>query len=183
MPFFIHSTDVVNLILQSGEFRGTNKEMAKLGMSRDDALALEAAGKATFHTLFATPADTRESVIRIKNRSGRNVRGVLVFSNEKGTIVEGQGYPSAAGATVSLSDMDLRLVLLEREDCIHEGWTCCCKSTQRSVAYQQLLVKTEEMGVPTILAAGLRDLTVLEMDHYIAGLAPAGLAPQPQQMV
>jgi hypothetical protein len=183
MPYFIHSTNAANQILESGQFLGTNKTVGTLGLPRE--ALVERLGADQFKTMFGTPAQTRQSVSRIGERSGQNIRGVLIFSNEKGAIQTTENYPFVAGATVPLAELDLRLVLLERDDCrrTSNSWLCWCASTKNTEAYKQLLRKNTQPHVEIILVNGLRKLTVLHMQGFIDQLSPATSAPQQQVMV
>lgn len=166
MPHFIHSTSVANLILESGEFHGTNKAMAKTGK------AASTFKDAELLTLFAPLAQARESVSRIKPPSGDNIRGILVFSNERGAItVPAEGYPRVAGACVLLSAMNLRLVLLELDDCRRTTtWFCCCTSTSDTQGYRTFNRRLGARHAPVRLVEDLRNLDALGIQAQLDAL-------------
>ena len=155
MPYFLHSTSAANLILQSGEFHGSNKAMAKTGQSADDF------DDAALTTLFAPIEQTSKSVSRIKPPKGDNIRGILLFSNERNAIVvPDEGYPYTAGRRVALNTLDLKLVLLELEDCQRTTtWFCCCKSTSQTAGYRTFIRLLGRRHAPVRLIEDLRNLT------------------------
>jgi len=193
MPHFIHSTSKANLILLSGKFLGSNKQMSKTGMTRAEVMAHNAANannQIELTTLFARPEHTLHSVARIGERSGRNIRGVLIFSNENNQINDVGQYPSVAGAEVLLNTLNLRLVLLEFEDCEATASSCCGLRTNTSDSQDYIQLTNHVLQLPQVLierVRNLRGITVQAMNAYIATIPPVGpalgqqLAPAPVQ--
>lgn len=167
--------------------------MSKTGMTRAEVMAHNAANannQIELTTLFARPEHTLHSVARIGERSGRNIRGVLIFSNENNQINDVGQYPSVAGAEVLLNTLNLRLVLLEFEDCEATASSCCGLRTNTSDSQDYIQLTNHVLQLPQVLierVRNLRGITVQAMNAYIATIPPVGpalgqqLAPAPVQ--
>lgn len=115
---FLHSTKAIPAILKSGVFKGTNKQMAKLGMS---AAELRIAKPNTiFETLFVewNDGDLANSLSRLdtyKKVKG-DVRGVLVCEIPEEILEVRKGYPAVLGMQVPLAQANLVGVYIVRDD-------------------------------------------------------------------
>lgn len=110
---YIHSTNSVRAILQSGEMRGSAKEMQALGATAKElGLADD-----VLHTLFVEwrVGDVAESVSRLTIPKG-DVRGVMVFRLPPALVRDYGGYPAVFGGAVKLGSLGLRGLLVAQED-------------------------------------------------------------------
>ncbi|MBC7521877.1 MAG: hypothetical protein H7268_12390 [Sandarakinorhabdus sp.] len=110
---YIHSSNSVRAILQSGEMRGSTKEMQKLGATAEQ-LGL---ADNQLHTLFVEwrVGDVAESVSRLTVAKG-DVRGVMVFRLPPALVENVGGYPAVIGGHVDLALLGLRALLVSSED-------------------------------------------------------------------
>ncbi|RUL75281.1 hypothetical protein [Dyella choica] len=105
---YIHSTNALMPILESGIFLGSSKSSAKLGPD---------APKQNPTTLFIEwmVGRVEESVTRFRLDRG-GTRGILVFKDPKNQLDKSRKYPALKGENLKLSQLSLRAVIASQED-------------------------------------------------------------------